>query len=139
MLTCKLTLGRSLHQALLIAAPYEALYNDLLEKQAILESRENAAIDEAERLGLQNAELLGHTNSDQRISYIEGVRRDMALAKQVSNRDLCFSMYLVEEDKVEHRADMMLNYRNSPRRDICSTRQTTIFPRWNRRWTRTNL
>lgn len=44
------------------------------------------AIEEAERLAMQNAELLGHTNGSQRIGYVDNVRREMALCKHVSPR-----------------------------------------------------
>ncbi|KAK8853427.1 hypothetical protein IAR55_004133 [Kwoniella newhampshirensis] len=71
-----------LRNAYLNAAKYEALYDDLQEQQAIILSREAAAIDEAEKLGMQNAELLGHVSEGQRISYVEGVRREMAAIKQ---------------------------------------------------------
>ncbi|WWD19855.1 hypothetical protein CI109_104322 [Kwoniella shandongensis] len=73
---------QQLREAYLSAAKYEALYNDLYEQQAIVLSREAAAIDEAERLGMQNAELMGHGNEGQKISYVEGVRREMAAVKQ---------------------------------------------------------
>jgi hypothetical protein len=57
-----------------------------LERQAILEAREAVAIEEAERMAMQNAELLGHTNGSQRIGYVDNVRREMALCKHVSSR-----------------------------------------------------
>jgi hypothetical protein len=76
------------------AAGFEEQYNELLERQAILEAREAMAIEEAERLSMQNAELLGHTNGSQKIGYVDGVRREMALCKHVSrhvqsNGNLC--------------------------------------------------
>lgn len=46
-------------------------------------ARETAAIEEAERLAMHNAELVGHSNDVQKVSYVEGVRREMALVKQV--------------------------------------------------------
>lgn len=46
-------------------------------------AREAAATEEAERLAAHNAELAGHSNEVQKISYVEGVRREMTLVKQV--------------------------------------------------------
>lgn len=46
-------------------------------------AREAAAIEEAERLVAHNAQLVGHSNEVQKISYVEGVRREMTLVKQV--------------------------------------------------------
>ncbi|ORY31611.1 hypothetical protein BCR39DRAFT_558076 [Naematelia encephala] len=64
------------------AQQYEELYEALLERHRILQSREAIAQEEVERIGHQNAELMGHTNGDQKISYIEILRREMALVKQ---------------------------------------------------------
>ncbi|WRT69995.1 uncharacterized protein IL334_006988 [Kwoniella shivajii] len=71
-----------LQQAYTESAKYEEMYLDLQEKYDLLESREVAAVDEAERLGVENAELAGHNNGDQKINYVEGVRREMVLVKQ---------------------------------------------------------
>lgn len=58
---------------------------DLISAQVdILRSREAMAVEEADRLGAQNAELIGHGNGIQKISYVEGLRREMALVKHVS-------------------------------------------------------
>ncbi|EIW72160.1 hypothetical protein TREMEDRAFT_58315 [Tremella mesenterica DSM 1558] len=70
-----------LKDALLQAEQYRELYEDLDERYRILESREAMALDEAEKLGHQNARLIGHVNGDQRISYVDSVRREMALVK----------------------------------------------------------
>lgn len=75
-----------LSEALDQAAPYEDLYHALVEENHLLMTRESLAAEEAEKMGLRNAELLSHANSDQKISYVETVRREMAIAKHVSNR-----------------------------------------------------
>lgn len=72
---------------------YEEKYEELLERQAILESRETVAIEEAERLAMQNSELMGHTNGSQRIGYVDNVRREMVLCKHVCST----SKYVTEE------------------------------------------
>ncbi|WWC72244.1 uncharacterized protein I206_106206 [Kwoniella pini CBS 10737] len=73
---------KHLQEAYVSAAAYEELYADLQEKYEILECRERVAVEEAEKLGLENAELAGHQNEYQRINYVEGVRREMVLLKQ---------------------------------------------------------
>ncbi|WVQ83640.1 hypothetical protein IAT38_005782 [Cryptococcus sp. DSM 104549] len=71
-----------LRDAYVAASKYEGLYENLQEEHGMILAREEAAIEEAEHLGRQNAELLGHTNGVQKISYVEGVRREMAQVKQ---------------------------------------------------------
>ncbi|OCF61546.1 hypothetical protein L486_01198 [Kwoniella mangroviensis CBS 10435] len=73
---------KHLQEAYYESSKYEELYHDLKEQYEILESREQAAVDEAERLGLENAELVGHNNEGQKINYVEGVRREMVMIKQ---------------------------------------------------------
>nr|XP_018261132.1 uncharacterized protein I303_06853 [Kwoniella dejecticola CBS 10117]OBR83290.1 hypothetical protein I303_06853 [Kwoniella dejecticola CBS 10117] len=73
---------KHLQEAYTSAAGYEELYMDLQERYELLEHREKAAVDEAEKLGLENAELAGHQNEYQKINYVEGVRREMVLLKQ---------------------------------------------------------
>ncbi|WVQ66725.1 uncharacterized protein L199_004914 [Kwoniella botswanensis] len=73
---------KHLQEAYYESSKYEELYHDLKEQYGILESREQAAVDEAERLGLENAELVGHNNEGQKINYVEGVRREMVMIKQ---------------------------------------------------------
>ena len=70
------------------AAQYRDLYNDLVEEHRLLSIREKVAVDEAQRVGMQNAELLGHANGDQRISYVDSLRHEMALTKHVSDASL---------------------------------------------------
>ena len=72
------------------AAQYRDLYNELLEENRLLIVREELAAEEAERLGHQNAELVGHANGDQKISYVDGLRREMALVKHVSGASSAF-------------------------------------------------
>jgi hypothetical protein len=62
----------------------EAAHDQLLEQYEILETRLALAEDESDRLSQVNAELISHGNGLQRISYVEGVRREMSLIKQVS-------------------------------------------------------
>ena len=76
-------LGR-LRTALDEAAQYEEMYHTLLEDHKLLVSREALASEEVETLGAQNAELLGHGNGDQKITYLDGLRREMAITKQAS-------------------------------------------------------
>ncbi|WWD03912.1 hypothetical protein V865_001970 [Kwoniella europaea PYCC6329] len=73
---------KHLQEAYYESSKYEELYHELKEQYEILESREQAAVDEAERLGLENAELVGHNNEGQKINYVEGVRREMVMIKQ---------------------------------------------------------
>jgi hypothetical protein len=69
------------------AKRYEGMYNELVEEHWIIVSREAAASEEVERIGHRNAELAGHVNGDQKINYVEGLRRDMAIMRVVSDRD----------------------------------------------------
>ncbi|WVN90026.1 uncharacterized protein L203_105258 [Cryptococcus depauperatus CBS 7841] len=73
---------KHLRNAYIEASAYQDLYNDLKDQQSLLLARESAAIEEAERLAGQNAELAGHTNEMQKISYIETVRKEMFHVKQ---------------------------------------------------------
>lgn len=66
------------------ARRYEELYNELLGSYKLLRSREALAIEDAEKMAAQNAELIGAGPGVQRISYVDAVRREMALVKQVS-------------------------------------------------------
>jgi hypothetical protein len=59
------------------------LYEQAVEENRLLLTRESLAAEEAEQLGIQNAELLSHSNGDQRISYVEQVRQEMAMTKYV--------------------------------------------------------
>ncbi len=87
-----------LRNALDEARRYEDLYTELLESHQLLESREALAVEEAERITARTAELMGHGNGGQKISYVDGVRREMALVKQVGPNclmdRLCRSMKL---------------------------------------------
>ncbi|KIR31603.1 hypothetical protein I352_05937 [Cryptococcus deuterogattii MMRL2647] len=71
-----------LRKAYIEASQYQELYNDLHEQHEMILAREAAAIEEAEWLAMHNAELVGHSNDVQKVSYVEGVRREMALVKQ---------------------------------------------------------
>jgi hypothetical protein len=66
------------------AYQYEAAHDQLLEQYEILETRLALAEEESDRLSQVNAELISHGNGLQKISYVEGVRREMSLIKQVS-------------------------------------------------------
>lgn len=72
-----------LRAALESAAEFEDMYNSLMCENEELAAREQLAAEEAERLGIQNAHLIGHGNDGQKISYVESVRREMALTKHV--------------------------------------------------------
>ncbi|KAE8541603.1 hypothetical protein D1P53_001772 [Cryptococcus gattii VGV] len=71
-----------LRKAYIEASQYQELYNDLQEQHEMILARETAAIEEAGWLAMHNAELVGHSNDVQKVSYVEGVRREMALVKQ---------------------------------------------------------
>ncbi|ODN77447.1 hypothetical protein L202_04625 [Cryptococcus amylolentus CBS 6039] len=71
-----------LREVYLEASKYESLYTALQEEHEILIAREQAAVQEAEDIARQNAELAGHTNEVQKISYVEGLRREMVEVKQ---------------------------------------------------------
>lgn len=51
----------------------------------LLQLRCHDLADELERVGQEQADLMGHTNEGQRISYMEGMRREMAIVKHVSD------------------------------------------------------
>ncbi|OCF43704.1 hypothetical protein I317_02457 [Kwoniella heveanensis CBS 569] len=91
-----------LREAYIAAAQYEDLYNDLKEEQALITAREEVAIREAERLGLENAELAGHTNEGQKINYVEGLRREMFGVKQVGGAVPLKAFRQCEIKKVPH-------------------------------------
>jgi len=76
-----------LREAFVNASEYEEMYNALLEENRELLMRESLAAEEVETLAMQNADLLGHGNGDQKISYVDSLRRDMALTKHVSFSD----------------------------------------------------
>lgn len=67
-----------------VAERYKELYEDLEERYRILEAREAMTYEDAEQLGRQNAELLGHGHDSQKVSYVDAVRREMAMTKAVS-------------------------------------------------------
>ena len=77
-----------LREALDEAQKYEDMYISLLDTHRELVERESLVTEEAERLGAQNAELIGHSNGDQKINYVEGVRREMAFTRHVSDSGL---------------------------------------------------
>ena len=85
------------------ARRFEELYNELLGSHRLLESREAIAIEEAERVVAQNADLIGGSNGNgsglQRISYVEAVRQEMAIVKQVNLSDPDVSSKNVEADE----------------------------------------
>lgn len=68
---------RHLREAYIEASQYQELYNDLQEQHGMVLAREAAATEEAKRLAAHNAELAGHSNEVQKISYVEGARREM--------------------------------------------------------------
>jgi uncharacterized tellurite resistance protein B-like protein len=61
----------------------EAYYNLVDETEALV-ARNNLAEEEAESLSKFNAEILGHSNPAQRISYVDRIRRELADVKQVN-------------------------------------------------------
>lgn len=81
-----------LRSALEVFTDLQERCDSLFEETEILRDREAMALDEADRLGLQNSELIGHGNGSQKISYVEGLRREMALVKHVSTALPSFSI-----------------------------------------------
>ena len=67
------------------AEPYQEAYTALSEQVTSLLARNHLAEEEAEQLRQFNAEILGHHNPAQRISYVDRVRRDLAETRQVSS------------------------------------------------------
>lgn len=74
-----------MRDALAQKAPFEPLYHALKEEHEILLSRQGMTLEELDRMGEMNAELI-RGGEDGKIGYIEGVRRDMAIVKHVSLR-----------------------------------------------------
>ncbi|KAF7321344.1 hypothetical protein MKEN_00654600 [Mycena kentingensis (nom. inval.)] len=64
------------------AEQFQAAYYGLSEEVKSLIARKELAEGEAEKLSQFNAEILGHHNPDQRILYVDRVRRELAEAKQ---------------------------------------------------------
>lgn len=81
----RVRLSDRLQRALGAAERYKELYEDLEERYRILEAREAMTYEDAEQLGRQNAELLGHGHDSQKVSYVDAVRREMAVTKAVSS------------------------------------------------------
>ncbi len=71
----------SLRSALNEAYTFEASYNALQEQHNLLLSQYNLSETETHRLIHQNAQLIGHNNSDQKLNYIESIRREMVAVK----------------------------------------------------------
>ncbi|KAJ8696477.1 hypothetical protein PTI98_006344 [Pleurotus ostreatus] len=72
------------------AARYQDAYYSLSEEVDSLVARSALAEDEALRLSQFNAEILGHNNPAQRVTYVDRVRQELAETKQrllVANRD----------------------------------------------------
>ncbi|KAL6305236.1 hypothetical protein BKA93DRAFT_731459 [Sparassis latifolia] len=72
------------------AERYQEAYNSLLEEVDALVSRNALAEEEAQRISRFNAEILGHNNPNQRIMYVDRIRRELYETKQkllMSTRD----------------------------------------------------
>ncbi|XP_006461040.1 hypothetical protein AGABI2DRAFT_204453 [Agaricus bisporus var. bisporus H97] len=63
------------------AERYQEAYTSLCEEVGALVARNQLAEEEAEHLSKFNAEILGHNNPAQRISYVDRIRRELAEAK----------------------------------------------------------
>lgn len=66
------------------AERYQNAYISLSEEVGLLLAHNKLAEEETERLSKFNAEILGHNNPAQRISYVDRIRRELAEAKHVS-------------------------------------------------------
>jgi hypothetical protein len=75
-----------LKDALQDAEQYRPLYEDLMGEHEIMLSREAMAIDEAQRVGQQNVELMGSASGGQKIGYIDALRREAAAVKHVRDK-----------------------------------------------------
>lgn len=75
---------RSLMEQLEDVGRYEQAYNNLIKEVGVLVSKNSLAEDEADRLSRMNAEILSHTNPNQKIFYVDRVRKELAETKQVS-------------------------------------------------------
>ncbi|KAG8905520.1 hypothetical protein FRB99_008779 [Tulasnella sp. 403] len=64
------------------AARYEEAYQSLMNEVGVLVSRNELAEVEANRLSQLNAEILSHTNPNQKILYVDKIRRELAETKQ---------------------------------------------------------
>jgi hypothetical protein len=67
------------------ATRFEAAHAGLLKEVAVLVNRNVLAEEEAEHLSQFNAEILGHQNVNQRIYYVDRIRKELAETKQVCN------------------------------------------------------
>ncbi|KAG8831564.1 hypothetical protein FRC18_006314 [Serendipita sp. 400] len=79
----------SVTDALRDALRYEHAYNSLCKEVDALVLRNELVEREADHLSHFNAEILGHTNPNQKIHYLDRIRKDLADTKQklaVSNR-----------------------------------------------------
>ncbi|KAG8802884.1 hypothetical protein FRC17_006323, partial [Serendipita sp. 399] len=79
----------SLTDALRDAMRYEHAYTSLCKEVDALVLRNELVEREADHLSRFNAEILGHTNPNQKIHYLDRIRKDLADTKQklaVSNR-----------------------------------------------------
>ncbi|KDQ21504.1 hypothetical protein BOTBODRAFT_618642, partial [Botryobasidium botryosum FD-172 SS1] len=72
----------TLSNALTDAARFEEAHSALLKEVGVLVSRNALAEHEAEHLSRFNAEILSHTNANQKIFYVDRIRRELAETKQ---------------------------------------------------------
>lgn len=68
---------------------WEQAYKRLSEEVDALVQRNELVEREADHLSRFNAEILGHTNPNQKIHYLDRIRRDLADAKQVRSAHNC--------------------------------------------------
>lgn len=87
MTTLILSLSNDLRDAL----RYEHAYKALSTEVDALVIRNELVEREADHLSQFNAEILGHANPNQKIHYLDRIRRDLADAKHVRS---CFPILL---------------------------------------------
>lgn len=92
--TDNLLIGR-LSLDLAQAEQYHDAYNKLIEEVDELVLKNALAEDEAARLSKFNAEIIGHNNPAQRISYVDRIRRELHETKQVRQVLECSLCFLV--------------------------------------------
>ena len=81
-----MAISRRLTERLIEAERFEGLYERLLTDYRTLEAREVVALEEVEELTGQNVALMSSGSGDQKITYVENVRRELAMAKQVRDQ-----------------------------------------------------
>ncbi|KAK4688690.1 hypothetical protein P7C73_g1421, partial [Tremellales sp. Uapishka_1] len=76
---------QSLRKTIVEYQDYQAMYEELKDAHDLVIARETVNQEELEKVNRDNALLMGHQNelgNDQKINYVEGLRREMVAIKQ---------------------------------------------------------